>query len=143
VTLGRSDFESVLAAAAHTAPWQLPKTPATVEMPIGRRKEVGDSQLRSLAQSVDAKVAHTSAATGQGVAELFQMVAEDLAGSLEAEVRRGGAGSSAVTEPEVVLHRCPPPPSPGQILTQDITSSLRRCSRPSPGNSLFDRKGRL
>jgi hypothetical protein len=70
---------------------------------------VGDSQLRSLAQSVDAKVAHTSAATGQGVAELFQMVAEDLAGSLEAEVRRGGAGSSAVTEPEVVLHRCPPP----------------------------------
>ena len=44
-----------------------------------RRKEVGDSQLQSVASKVHAKLAYTSASTGQGIQELFQMVAEDLA----------------------------------------------------------------
>jgi len=60
------------------------------------------------------KVVRTSAATGQGVAELFQMVAEDLAGSLEAEGTSGGDELPAVAaHPEVRLRRyavTPPPP---------------------------------
>lgn len=46
-----------------------------------KRKAVSDSQLQSLARSIDAQLIYTSAATGQGVAELFQMVAEDQAAS--------------------------------------------------------------
>lgn len=40
---------------------------------------MADSQVKALARSIDAKIQHTSSATGQGVIELFQMIAEDLA----------------------------------------------------------------
>ena len=46
-----------------------------------RRKEVGDSQLQSVASKVHAKLAYTCASTGQGIQELFQMVVKDLAES--------------------------------------------------------------
>ena len=47
-----------------------------------RRKEVADSQINALAQSAGAQILRTSSATGEGVNELFQGVAEDLAPSI-------------------------------------------------------------
>ncbi len=72
---------------------------------------MGDSQLASLASGIAAKVVRTSAATGQGVVELFQMVAEDLAeapapSSPGGEGCGGGEAVAAVAvEPQVVLRR--------------------------------------
>ena len=63
-----------------------------------RRKEVGDSQLQSVASKVHAKLAYTSASTGQGIQELFQMVVEDLAES--------SAKETAPKTPERIEKEC-------------------------------------
>ena len=44
-----------------------------------KKKEVADSQLKALALSVNAQIYRTSSVTGEGVSELFQAIAEDLA----------------------------------------------------------------
>lgn len=54
---------------------------STLAAPV-RRKEVADSQINALAQSTGAQILRTSSATGEGVKELFQGVAEDLAPSI-------------------------------------------------------------
>lgn len=50
-----------------------------------KKKEVADSQVKALAQTAGAPILRTSSATGEGVAELFQGVAEDLAPSITHE----------------------------------------------------------
>lgn len=73
-------------------------------------KLVSDSQLQALAANTGAKLAATSAKTGQGVRELFEMVARDLAGVPEAQpqipnlaLRRGDSlqGSSPRATPRL------------------------------------------
>lgn len=61
--------------------WQSGSSRASMPSPV-RRKEVADSQINALAQSAGAQILHTSSATGEGVNELFQGVAEDLAPSI-------------------------------------------------------------
>ena len=58
--------------------WQSGSSRQSASSPV-RRKEVADSQINALAQSAGAIILRTSSATGEGVSELFQGVAEDLA----------------------------------------------------------------
>ena len=49
--------------------------------PPGKRKAVSDSQLQLVAKSINGRIAATSAKTGEGIQELFDMIAADLSGS--------------------------------------------------------------
>lgn len=73
-------------ASVASSSWKSGSSTQVPDSSPAKRKEISDSQLKSLAQSVGAKICRTSSVTGEGIPELFKQVAEDLAPQLVREM---------------------------------------------------------
>ena len=103
--------------------WQSGSSRNSTSLPV-RRKEVADSQLNALAQSARAQILRTSSATGEGVRELFQGIAEDLAPS----ITQACLEEDRPTE-QVQLHLPTPAAAIPEIDVQDQSNALASRSK--------------